>query len=202
MNEKINFYYSAMKGGKTTRIFQLIHDLEENGKTVLLIKPKIDEKGNDCIINRQGQKRKVDILLESEERILSESYIDKIIESDYIIVDEVQFLTEQQITELWKINKKINIPINCFGLRTNFRGELFSGSKALLSLADEIIKMDTNSLCVCGEPAEFNARKINNKFTTSGDEVEIDQTNKNISYVPLCGKCYYEKVYTKIKKKL
>ena len=95
-----------------------------------------------------------------------------------------------------------SIPINCFGLRTNFRGELFSGSKALLSLADEIIKMDTNSLCVCGEPAEFNARKINNKFTTSGEEVEIDQTNKDISYVPLCGKCYYEKVYTKIKKKL
>lgn len=202
MNEKINFYYSAMKGGKTTRILQRIYDLEENGNTVLLIKPKIDEKGDDCIINRQGQKRKADILLESEERLLSESYIDKIIESDYIIVDETQFLTEKQITELWKINKKINIPISCFGLRTNFRGELFSGSKALLSLADEIIKMDTNSLCSCGEQAEFSAKKINNQFTINGEEVEIDQINKNISYVPLCGKCYYEKVYTKIKKKL
>ena len=202
MNEKMKFYYSAMKGGKTTRILQRIYDLEENGNTVLLIKPKIDEKGDDCIINRQGQKRKADILLESEERLLSESYIDKIIESDYIIVDEAQFLTEKQITELWKINKKINIPISCFGLRTNFRGELFSGSKALLSLADEIIKMDTNSLCSCGEQAEFSAKKINNQFTINGEEVEIDQINKNVSYVPLCGKCYYEKVYTKIKKKL
>ena len=84
MNEKMIFYYSAMKGGKTTRIFQRIYDLEENGKTVLLIKPKIDKKGGDCIVNRQNQKRKVDILLESEERLLSESYIDKIIESDFI----------------------------------------------------------------------------------------------------------------------
>lgn len=200
MNSKIKFYYSAMKGGKTTRIFQRIYDLEENGKTVLLIKPRIDKKGDDCIVNRQGQKRKVDILLESEEKLLSESYIDKIVESDYIIVDEAQFLTEKQIVELWKINKKINIPINCFGLRTNFRGELFSGSKGLLSLADEIIKMDTNSLCSCGESAEFSAKKVNNVFTVDGEEVNIDLSDSDISYVPLCGKCYYEKVYTKRKK--
>lgn len=200
MNEKMIFYYSAMKGGKTTRIFQRIYDLEENGKTVLLIKPKIDKKGGDCIVNRQNKKRKVDILLESEERLLSESYIDKIIESDYIIVDEAQFLTEKQITELWKINKKINIPVNCFGLKTNFRGELFSGSERLLSLADEIIKMDTNSLCSCGEQAEFNARKVNNVFTIEGEEVNIDLNDSNVVYVPLCGKCYYEKVYTKRKK--
>lgn len=200
MNSKIKFYYSAMKGGKTTRIFQRIYDLEENGKTVLLIKPRIDKKGDDCIVNRQGQKRKVDILLESEEKLLSESYIDKIVESDYIIVDEAQFLTEKQIVELWKINKKINIPINCFGLRTNFHGELFSGSKGLLSLADEIIKMDTNSLCSCGESAEFSAKKVNNVFTVDGEEVNIDLSDSDISYVPLCGKCYYEKVYTKRKK--
>ncbi len=200
MNSKIKFYYSAMKGGKTTRIFQRIYDLEENGKTVLLIKPRIDKKGDDCIVNRQGQKRKVDILLETEDKLLSESYIDKIIESDYIIVDEAQFLTEKQIVELWKINKKINIPINCFGLRTNFRGELFSGSERLLSLADEIIKMDTNSLCNCGEQAEFSARKVNNIFTADGEEVNIDLNDSDVSYVPLCGKCYYEKVYTKRKK--
>ena len=140
MNEKMIFYYSAMKGGKTTRIFQRIYDLEENGKTVLLIKPKIDKKGGDCIVNRQNQKRKVDILLESEERLLSESYIDKIIESDYIIVDEAQFLTEKQITELWKINKKINIPVNCFGLKTNFRGEFFLEVRDYYHLLMKLLK--------------------------------------------------------------
>ena len=71
MQEKLIFYYSAMKGGKTTRIFQKLHDLEENGQNVLLIKPKIDTKGDDYIVNRQNDKRKVDILLGTGEDLLS-----------------------------------------------------------------------------------------------------------------------------------
>lgn len=78
MQEDLSFYYSAMKGGKTTRIFQKIHDLEENGQTVLLIKPMIDTKGNDYIINRKGKTRKVDILLDEEDRILTTSNIENI----------------------------------------------------------------------------------------------------------------------------
>ena len=79
MQEDLSFYYSAMKGGKTTRIFQKIHDLEENGQTVLLIKPMIDTKGNDYIINRKGETRKVDILLDKEDRILTTSNIENIL---------------------------------------------------------------------------------------------------------------------------
>lgn len=200
MQEDLSFYYSAIKGGKTTRIFQKIHYLEENGQTVLLIKPMVDTKGNDYIINRKGETRKVDILLDKEDGILTTSNIENILFCDHIIVDEVQFLTEKQIEELWMINKKVNIKVSCYGLRTNFKGELFAGSARLMALADNIVELETNSLCPCGEKAKFNARKVDGKFTFDGEEVQIDGANKKIEYVPLCGSCYYKKVYAKKKK--
>ena len=139
MKEDLSFYYSAMKGGKTTRIFQKIHDLEENGQTVLLIKPKIDTKGNDCIINRKGEQRKIDILLDANDKLLTTKNIESILFCNHIIVDEVQFLTKEQIEELWMINKKADIKVSCYGLKTNFKGELFEGSARLMALADNIV---------------------------------------------------------------
>lgn len=199
MQEKLIFYYSAMKGGKTTRIFQKLHDLEENGQNVLVIKPQVDTKGSDMIINRQKESRKVDILLKPDDTLLSEQYIKKIWYAHHILVDEAQFLEEKQIEELWEINKNINIPITCFGLKSNFQGELFAGSAKLIALADEIVELDSNSLCPCGAPAKFNARMVNGRFTTEGSEIEIDGANQDITYVPLCGKCYFDKVYSKKK---
>lgn len=200
--EKLSFYYSAMKGGKTTRIFQQIHDLEEIGQSVLLIKPKLDTKGEDFIINRKGETRKVDILLKRNERLLVTNKIDILFSCNHIIIDEVQFLSSKQIEDLWKINKRMNIPISCYGLRNNFRGELFEGSAKLMALADEISELETNSMCVCGcgEKAKFNARKVDGEFTREGNEVEIDGANKKIEYAPLCGSCYYQKVYVKKRK--
>lgn len=200
MKEDLSFYYSAMKGGKTTRIFQRIHDLEENGQTVLLVKPKIDNKGNDYIVNREGKTRKVDILLEEDEKILTTANIESILFCDHIIVDEVQFLTRKQIEELWMINKNTDIKISCYGLRNNFKGELFEGSARLMAIADNIVELETNSLCSCGDTAKFNARKVDGNFTLTGEEIEIDGVNKKIEYVPLCGACYYKKVYSKKKK--
>ncbi len=197
MQEKFIFYYSAMKGGKTTRILQKIHDLEENGQSVLLIKPLVDTKGNDEIINRQNQTRKVDILLKPGERLLSEKHIKDIWYCNHILVDEAQFLEKEQVEELWEINKNINIPITCFGLKSNFQGTLFEGSSHLIAKADEIIELDSNSLCPCGAPAKFNARLVNGVYTMNGEEIEIDGENHNISYTPLCGKCYFDKVYSK-----
>lgn len=201
MQEKLIFYYSAMKGGKTTRIFQKLHDLEENGQNVLVIKPQVDTKGSDMIINRQKESRKVDILLKPDDTLLSEQYIKKIWYAHHILVDEAQFLEEKQIEELWEINKNINIPITCFGLKSNFQGELFAGSAKLIALADEIVELDSNSLCPCGAPAKFNARMVNGDFTMEGSEIEIDGANQDISYVPLCGKCYFDKIYSKKKMK-
>lgn len=200
MQEDLSFYYSAMKGEKTTRIFQKIYDLEDNGQAVLLVKPKIDTKGNDYIINRKGETRKVDILLDKDDRILTTNNIESILFCNHIIVDEAQFLTREQIEELWMINKKVQINVSCYGLKSNFKGELFEGSARLMALADNIIELETNSLCLCGEKAKFNARKVDGEFTFDGEEIEIDGANKKIEYIPLCGACYYKKVYTKKKK--
>lgn len=197
MQEKLIFYYSAMKGGKTSRIFSRIYDLEENGQLVLLIKPAQDTKGETQIVNRLNQTRTVDILLSPTAKVLSEENIEMIYDCNHIIVDEAQFLTPDQIDELWKINKKGHIPITCFGLLTNFRGELFPGAKRLIERSDERIELETNSLCTCGAPAKFNARKVNGEFTMEGEEVVIDGSTENIEYQPLCGECFYNKVYRK-----
>ena len=102
-------------------------------------------------------------------------------------------LTKKQVEDLWIISKKHDIPVICFGLKTNFKSEFFKGSKRLFELCDKIKELET--ICSCGKKARFNARKVNNKFIIDGDECIIDGTSKKIKYVPLCGKCYLEKVF-------
>ena len=112
---------------------------------------------------------------------------------DAILVDEAQFLTKKQVEELWIIAKKRNIPVICFGLKTNFKSEFFEGSKRLFELSDKFKELET--ICSCGIKARFNARKANGKFIKDGLETLIDGTDAKIEYVPLCGKCYLEKVF-------
>ena len=193
MEDKFVFYYSAMKGGKTTRIFQKIHDLEENGQSVIVIKPLIDTKGDNQIINRKNEKRVVDILLSSK-------FIKQIWYFNHILVDEAQFLQPNQVEELWEINKRTKIPVTCFGLKTNFKGEIFAGASRLFALADEIIELDSNSLCSCGNFAKFNARKVDGVFVMEGDEIKIDGKNEKVEYIPLCGSCFFKEVYSRGRK--
>ena len=108
-----------------------------------------------------------------------------------------QFLSKNQIDELFIITKKFDIPVICYGLRNNFKMEGFSGSIRLLEIADELEEIKT--LCPCGEIARYAGRKTNGKFTIEGNEVVIDGSKDNIEYVPLCGKCYLKKVKKIIK---
>ena len=107
----------------------------------------------------------------------------------FILVDEAQFLSKKQVNELWYIAHKYNINVVCYGLKSNFKKELFEGSMQLLARSDEKHELTVN--CSCGKPAMFNARKINNKYIYSGKEVVIDGAD-NIMYVPLCSDCYLE----------
>lgn len=93
------------------------------------------------------------------------------------------------------ISKKFDILVICFGLKTNFKSEFFEGSKRLFELSDKFKKLET--ICKCGKKARFNARKINGKYVKDGLENVIDGENKETKYVPLCGKCYLEKVFEK-----
>ena len=97
--EKLSFYYSAMKGGKTTRIFQKIHDLEEIGQSVLLIKPMIDTKGAEFIVNRKGETRKVDILLKNDEKLLVTERLDDLF-SLCLIYDNVLSVSPQKCPKI------------------------------------------------------------------------------------------------------
>lgn len=186
---KMYFGYSAMNGGKTTILLQAAHNYEEQGKKVLVIKSLIDKKGDDTIVSRLGIYRKVDLLLPLDERISSNVNLDDI---DCILVDEVQFMSREQVKELWVISKMKDIPVLCYGLKTDFRGELFEGSKAVIEVADEIEELNLIPVCSCGKKARFNSRIINGEFVYDGDVVAIDGIDAK--YKSLCGKCYIEKV--------
>jgi len=190
---KLEFRYGTMNSGKSMLLLKTAYNYEENGKKVTLIKPKTDTKGKDYLISRTGLRRKVQINLAQQESLEAKNYQKMITESDIILVDEAQFLTKHQVEELWKITTEKNIPIICFGLKTNFKSELFEGSKRLLELADTIEELET--ICACGRKAKFNARKYQDRFLIEGEECIIDGSDDKIKYIPLCSKCYFKKVY-------
>ena len=189
---KLYFRFGAMNCGKTSSLLQVAHNYEENNKKVIIIKSKIDTKAENKISSRIGLTRKVDILLEKDEDI--EKYFDEWNNNiDCILVDEAQFLNQKQIEQLWLVTKMYDIPVMCYGLKTDFKSHLFEGSKRILELADQIEELIT--ICSCGKKAKFNTRFVDGSFTLEGDEVVIDGSNSNIEYKPMCGKCYIKLKY-------
>ncbi|MDD3392489.1 MAG: thymidine kinase [Bacilli bacterium] len=188
---KLYFRYGAMNCGKTTNLLQVAHNYEEREMKVILIKAAIDTKGGSKITSRLGAAREVDILLNVEDSVLN-YYHDFIANNiNCILVDEAQFLTKKQVNELWKISKLADIPVICYGLRSDFKTNAFPGSMRLMELADELDELIT--ICRCGKRAKFNARIENGRFVSKGDQVAIDGEN-SVSYEAICGKCYLEKV--------
>ena len=188
---KLYFRYGAMNSGKSTHLMQVAHNYEERGMKVLLIKPKVDTKGGDTLVSRLGVNRHVDLLVSKDLNLVEtvNKYLDEGREIDCILVDEVQFMKSEQIDQLFEIAVKIDIPIICYGLRTDFKREGFEGSTRLLLLAHSIEEMKT--ICACGRKAVFNGRKINGKFVFEGEQIAIDEQN-NVEYESLCGHCYYK----------
>ena len=185
---KLYFRYGAMNCGKTTNLLQVAHNYEERGMRVLLLKPSIDTKANTKVSSRIGVEREVDHLVLPDENL--KGYLSLIKDkTECIIVDEAQFLTEKQVDELFIFSKLTSIPVICYGLRADFRSELFPGSKRLFELADNIEELYT--ICRCGKKARFNARIVNGEFTLEGSQVAIDG---EVNYESLCGKCYLKKV--------
>lgn len=187
---KLYFRYGAMNSGKSTHLMQVAYNYEERGMNVIIMKPKIDEKGGECLLSRLGVKRKVDLLIRENDNILNivkEELKQKKI--NCILVDEVQFMKSIQIDQLFEIAVTLNIPIICYGLRTDFKMNGFEGSERLLLLAHSIEEMKT--ICACGKKALFNGRKINGTFVFEGEQVAIDDQN-DVTYESLCGECYFK----------
>ena len=194
---KLHFKYGTMNSGKSIDLMRTAYNYEEMGYKVLVLKPMIDTKGENKLSSRIGMERVVDVLIPLDSLVLP-LIKNKITDNlACIFIDEAQFLSKNQIDELFILTKKFDVPVICYGLRNNFKMEGFSGSIRLLEIADELEEIKT--LCPCGEIARYAGRKINGKFTIEGNEVVIDGSKDNIEYVPLCGKCYLKKVKKIIK---
>ncbi len=200
---KLLFKYATMNSGKTMDLLRTAYNYEENNGKVIIIKPKVDTKGNNKLSSRLGIERKVDFLVCYDDNLF-ELFKGKLDNIDVILVDEAQFFSKKQIEDLSIISKVMNIDVICYGLRVNFRGELFEGSKKLFEVADSLDELVT--LCKCRNVARFVGRKEDGVFKVDGPEILIDGSVKNVEYVPLCKDCYLKEVknidFDKIKEDL
>lgn len=178
-----------MNSGKSTAVIQVAYNYEERDMHVLLIKPDTDTKGDDKIISRLGTSREVDILTKKSDDlynlILSAKSDDP--ELSCILVDEAQFLEPKAVSELFRVAVGLNIPVICYGLRTDFKAKAFQGSVRLFELAHSLEELKT--ICRCGKKAILNGRKVNNEFVSEGSQVAIDG-KEEVTYESLCGNCY------------
>lgn len=185
---KLYFKYGAMGSSKSAQALITQFNYEELGMTVWLIKPSIDTRdGADIIKSRIGLARSAQII--TPEQDIVKEYA-KAGRHDVIISDEAQFFTPEQIDQLREIVDFEDIPVLCFGLRTDFLTHVFPGSKRLLELADSITEIKT--VCACGRKATVNARiDENGRVITHGDQVFL---GGNDSYVAMCHRCWKKSI--------
>lgn len=188
---KLYFRYGAMNCGKSTNLLQVAHNYEERGMKVVIIKPKTDTKGGNKVVSRLGVARDVDLLIDDSMNIFKEveRWIEERGSIDCILVDEVQFFKSKNIDELFEVAVLKDIPVICYGLRTDFQMGGFEGSSRLLLLAQSIEEL--KNVCHCGKKASLNGRMINGKYVFEGKQVAIDKED-NIEYHALCPKCFLE----------
>ncbi len=200
---KLHFKYGAMNSGKSDTLIKTAYNYQERGLRILVIKPATDTKSSDAVVARGGASRPVDVLahpsddlraltLQAQEGTgaftgLWDPAEGEVAPIACVLVDEAQFLTEEQIDQLFELAKDDQISVICYGLRTDFRTQVFPGSRRLFELADNFDKLPT--MCRCGSQAEFNCRRVGGTFVFAGDVVAIDGEDV-ISYESLCGSCY------------
>ena len=176
---KLIFRYGAMGSSKTANALMVRYNYVEKCKKVVLLKPRCEDRdGAKVIKSRIGLAEPCEFAEDFLADYSGEHY-------DCIIVDEVQFLSESIIDRLSDLVDDHNITVICYGLRTDFRSELFPGAKRLMELADDIEQIKT--ICWCGKRAQFNARLLNGEMVTEGEQVQF---SGNESYTALCRKHY------------
>ncbi|MGX8796396.1 thymidine kinase [Fusibacter sp. JL298sf-3] len=187
---KLYFRYGAMNCGKSTALMQVVHNYHERGMRAIVLKPYTDTKGGDKVVSRLGIDRTVDMVVKPEENIMKkiERWVDDNGPLHCILVDEVQFFKADHIDAFLEIAVIKNIPVICYGLRTDFAMRGFEGSERLLLLAHSLEELKT--ICRCGRKAVLNGRKINGKFVFEGEQVVID--GGEVVYESLCANCYFE----------
>lgn len=185
---KLYFKYGAMGSSKSAQALTAKFNYEEKGMTVWLIKPGTDTRdGADVIRSRIGLEQKAQII--SPDESIADAY-HAAGNYDVIIADEAQFLTPSQIDELRKLVDEEDLPVLCFGLRTDFQTHFFPGAMRLMELADSITEIKT--ICECGRKATVNARfDDSGRIITEGDQVVLGGNDR---YTAMCHKCWVDKI--------
>lgn len=182
---KLYFRYGAMGSSKTANALMVRYNYMEKGQKAILLKPKTDDRdGINTVKSRMGL---------CEEATFVEDFLDEVTEKwftgesegwrelDCVIVDEAQFLSEEQVDILAKVVDSYDLPVICYGLKTDFTSHLFPGSKRLMEIANYIEEVPT--VCWCGRRAQFNARVSDGRIVRNGEQVMV---GGNESYVSLC----------------
>ena len=182
---KLYFKYGAMGSSKTAQALITKYNYEENDLNVWLIKPSADTRdGAETIRSRIGLEAQCQVM--TPQMDVYQLFCDQRKgRCDVIIVDECQFMTANQIDQLRAVVDEFNIPVLCFGLRTDFKTRLFPGSMRLMELADAIEEIKT--MCDCGTKATVNARINDGYIVTEGAQVVL---GGNDSYIAMCHRCY------------
>lgn len=188
---KLYFRYGAMNSGKTTALIQVAHNYKERGMETLLLKPGVDVKGKTTLVSRLNVSRDVDILVQDSDNLLTILKKKKAQQAKLacVLVDEAQFLTKAQVTQLFEFAVVVDTPVICYGIRTDFLMNGFDGSRQLLLLAHSLEELKT--ICECGSKAIANTRKVNGTFVFEGNQVAIDGED-NVEYESLCASCYFK----------
>jgi thymidine kinase len=179
---KLYFYYSAMNAGKTTTLLQSAHNYHERGMRTLILTPRLDDRyGEGIVASRIGLKAR-GLIFERDDDLqaMALSDIDRQGALHCVLVDEAQFLSRQQVWQLTEIVDRLRIPVLAYGLRTDFRGELFEGSQYLLAWADNLAEIKT--ICHTGRKATMVVRvDEHGRAVTDGPQVEIGGNERYVS---------------------
>ena len=180
---KLYFHYSTMNAGKSTVLLQAAHNYRERGMEPYLLTAQFDNRaGEGKIASRIGIDTTADTFGEYDNLFLKIEAQTKAVDLACVFIDEAQFLSKDQVWQLARAVDDLHVPVMCYGLRVDFRGELFPGSATLLALADEMREIRT--ICHCGKRATMVVRQDENKnVLTGGEQVQI---GGNETYVSLC----------------
>jgi thymidine kinase len=201
---KIKFNYGAMGSGKSLHLIATAHNFKIHSIPFIVLKSKIDDRDGDDVIHSRAIGDIECVGISTDDNLYE--MISKYLNADlfygakglkWILIDECQFLTEKQVDELGAIADNLGINVLCYGLRTDFRTQLFPGSKRLFEIADSFEEI--KSSCYCNSKTIFNARiNKDGEIVTDGEQIEVGGDDR---YVSLCRRCYFEKTHNPLYEK-
>ncbi len=184
---KLYFRYGTVGSAKTMNLLAVAHNYRAQNKIAYLLKPRLDKRfGTETIRSRSGLEMHADFLIDIEEELDSELFMG----AHCLLVDEAQFLCPSVVDQLKEISNSFEIPVICYGLRTDFRTRLFPGSERLMELADSIEEIKT-TCAFCNKKAIFNLKFVDGTPTTKGPTVDLGTEEK---YLPACSQCYPKQI--------